>query len=92
MEIGSKDKDSIIYCPYLPCKLIFLWKQKEFPYLGFAITNILKILHIYKFVGRFVRDILDSFYEKSPSFIAPYRIAYSIPKMAFAAFAIIILF
>ena len=31
MEIGSKDKDSIIYCPYLPCKLIFLWKQKEFP-------------------------------------------------------------
>lgn len=32
------------------------------------------------------------FYEKSPSFIAPYRIAYSIPQMAFAAFVIVILF
>ena len=38
-------------------KLIFLWKQKEFPYLGFAIINIRKILTIYKFVGRFVGDI-----------------------------------
>ena len=73
-------------------KLIFLWKQKEFPYLGFAITNILRILHIYKFVGRFVEDILGSFCEKSLSFIAPYRIAYSIPQMAFAAFVIMILF
>ena len=91
MEIECKDKDSIIYCPYLPCKLIFLWMQKEFPYLGFAITNILKIFHIYKFVGRFVGDILGSFYEKSSSFIAPYRIAYSIPQMAFAAFVIMIL-
>ena len=45
-----------------------------------------------KFVGRFVGDILGSFYEKSPSFITPYRIAYSIPKMAFAAFVIMILF
>ena len=73
-------------------KLIFLWKQKEFPYLGFAITNIRKILHIYKFVGRFVGDISGSLYEKSPSFIAPYRIAYSIPQMAFAALMIVILF
>jgi hypothetical protein len=66
--------------------------QKEFPYLGFAITNIRKILTIYKFVGRFLGDILGSFYEKSPSFITPYRIAYSTPQMAFAAFAIVILF
>lgn len=58
----------------------------------FAITNILKILHIYKFVGRFLEDILGSFYEKSPSFITPYRIAYSIPQMAFAALVIMILF
>ena len=43
------------------CKLIFLWKQKEFPYLGFAITNILKICHIYKFVGRFVGDNFSYF-------------------------------
>ena len=67
-------------------------EAKRISHLGFAITNILKILHIYKFVGRFVRDILDSFYEKSPSFIAPYRIAYSIPQMAFAALVIVILF
>lgn len=73
-------------------KLIFLWKQKEFPYLGFAFTNIVKIFNKCKFVGRFVGDILGSFYEKSPSFITPYRIAYSIPKMAFAAFVIMILF
>ena len=46
-------------------KLIFLWKQKEFPYLGFAITNIQKILPIYKFVGRFLGDISGSFREKS---------------------------
>ena len=26
-------------------KLIFLWKQKEFPYLGFAFTNIVKIFN-----------------------------------------------
>ena len=31
MEIGSKDKDSIIYCPYLPCKLIFYGSKKNFP-------------------------------------------------------------
>lgn len=67
-------------------------EAKRIPDLGFAITNILKILHIYKLVGRFLEDILGSFYEKSPSFITPYRIAYSIPKMAFAALVIMILF
>ena len=67
-------------------------EAKRISHLGFAITNILKILHIYKFVGRFVGDILGSFYEKSSSFIAPYRIAYSIPQMAFAALVIVILF
>ena len=92
MEIECKNKDSIIYCPYLPCKLIFLWKQKEFSHLGFAITNIVKIFNKCKFVGRSLEDILGSFYEKSPSFIAPYRIAYSIPKMVFAALVIMILF
>ena len=67
-------------------------EAKRIPYLGFAITNIRKILTIYKFVGRFVGDISGSFYEKSASFIAPYRIAYSIPQMAFAALVIVILF
>ena len=67
-------------------------EAKRIPYLGFAVTNILKIFHIYKFVGRFVGDILGSFYEKSPSFITPYRIAYSTPQMAFAAFVIVVLF
>jgi len=67
-------------------------EAKRISHLGFAITNIRKILTIYKFVGRFLGDILGSFYEKLPSFIAPYRIAYSIPQMAFAAFAIVILF
>ena len=67
-------------------------EAKRIPDLGFAITNIRKILHIYKFVGRFVGDILGSFCKKSLSFIAPYRIAYSIPQMAFVAFVIVILF
>ncbi|WP_302297555.1 PL29 family lyase N-terminal domain-containing protein, partial [Alistipes finegoldii] len=33
-------------------KLIFLWKQKEFPYLGFAFTNIVKIFNKCKFKCR----------------------------------------
>lgn len=67
-------------------------EAKRIPYLGFAITNIVKILHKCKFVSRFVGDILGSFYEKYPSFITPYRIAYSIPQMTFVAFVIVILF
>lgn len=67
-------------------------EAKRNSHLGFAITNIVKILHIYKFVGRFLGDISSTLCEKSPSFITPYRFAYSIPKMAFAAFAIVVLF
>lgn len=67
-------------------------EAKRISHLGFAITNIRKILTIDKFVGRFLGDISSSLYEKSPSFIAPYRIAYSIPQIAFAAFVIVILF
>ena len=67
-------------------------EAKRIPYLGFATTNILKILTIYKFIVCFWGDISSTLCEKSPSVIAPYRIAYSIPQMAFAAFVIVILF
>ena len=67
-------------------------EAKRISHLGFAITNIVKILHIYKFVGRFLGDISSTLCEKWPSFIAPYRIAYSTPQMAFAALVIVILF
>ena len=91
MEIGSKDKDSIIYCPYLPCKLIFYGSKKNFP-ISDLLSQIYEKSFILQVVGRFVGDISGSLYEKSPSFIAPYRIAYSIPQMAFAALMIVILF
>ena len=39
-------------------KLIFLWKQKEFPYLGFAFINIIKIFNKYKFKGWYLERIL----------------------------------
>jgi hypothetical protein len=67
-------------------------EAKRISHLGFAITNIVKILTIYKFIGCFWGDISSTLCEKSPSFITPYRFAYSIPKMAFAAFAIVVLF
>lgn len=67
-------------------------EAKRNSHLGFAITNIVKILTIYKFIGCFWGDISSTLCEKSPSFITPYRFAYSIPKMAFAAFAIVVLF
>ena len=40
------------------CKPIFLWKQKEFPYLGFAITNIVKIFNKYKFRNGYLQNFL----------------------------------
>ena len=46
------------YCPYLPCKLIFLWKQKEFSHLGFAITNIVKIFNKCNFRNGYLQNIL----------------------------------
>ena len=39
-------------------KLIFLWKQKEFPYLGFAFTNIVKIFNKYKFRNGYLQNFL----------------------------------
>lgn len=67
-------------------------EAKEFPDLGFAITNIVKIFKIYKFIGRLFKDISNVFHEKQFSFIALYTTPYGTPQMTFTAFATVILF
>ena len=48
MEIGSKDKDSII--TVLICLVsLFSMEAKRISHLGFAITNIVKIFNKYNF-------------------------------------------
>lgn len=91
MEIGSKDKDSIITVLICPVNLFFYGSKK----------NSLSRICYYKYTKnpyylQVCRPLCGGyfrfFYEKSSLFIAPYRIAYSIPQMAFAALVIVILF
>ncbi len=39
------------------CKPIFYGSRRIFPFLGFAITNIIKIFNKYKFKGRLFSGI-----------------------------------
>ena len=55
--MGSKDKDSII--TVLICLVnLFSMEAKRIPYLGFAITNILKIFNKCKFKNGYLQNIL----------------------------------
>lgn len=79
------------YCPYLPCKPIFYGSKKNFPISDLLLQIYEKSLLFTSLSAALWGIISATFCEKSRSFIAPYRIAYSIPQMAFAAFVIVIL-